>query len=98
MRLLLPVRLLDMPPAHAADPLPELEVGRLVLAQINGKPVTLALSSGTVDHILLNYPVVQRLRLFADARINRIYADTSEVMRLLIGREIFTPEYRSMHD
>lgn len=63
MRLVLPVLLLAMPPARAADPLPELDVDRPFLARINGKPVTLALSSGTVDHILLNYPVVQRLRL-----------------------------------
>jgi hypothetical protein len=63
MRRLLPILLLAISPAHAAKPPLELDVDRPVQATIAGKPVTLALSSGTVDHVLLNYPVVQRLRL-----------------------------------
>jgi hypothetical protein len=63
MRPLLPILLLVVSPAYAAKAPLELEVDRPFVATINGKPVTLALSSGTVDHIMLNYPVVQRLRL-----------------------------------
>lgn len=63
MRLLLPILLLAMSPAYAAKAPLVLEFDRPFVATINGKPVTLALSSGTVDHIMLNYSVVQRLRL-----------------------------------
>ncbi|MEO0896694.1 MAG: acyl-CoA dehydrogenase family protein [Bacteroidota bacterium] len=34
-------------------------------------------------------------RLFTDARVNRIYAGTSEIMKLIIGRHIFSPAYES---
>jgi acyl-CoA dehydrogenase len=39
------------------------------------------------------YPIS---RMFTDARINRIYAGTSEVMRLIVGRDIFSQKYQSM--
>ncbi len=34
-------------------------------------------------------------RMFADTRVNRIYAGTSEIMKLIIGRDIFSDRYRS---
>lgn len=37
-------------------------------------------------------------RLFTDARINRILAGSSEVMKHIIGREIFTDKYSSILD
>ncbi|MCP3734297.1 acyl-CoA dehydrogenase family protein [Sphingomonas sp. RP10(2022)] len=39
------------------------------------------------------YPISH---MFTDARINRILAGSSEVMRLIIGRDIFSQNYRSM--
>ena len=37
-------------------------------------------------------------RLFTDARVNRIYAGTSEIMKLIIGRAIFSDTYKSILD
>lgn len=35
-------------------------------------------------------------RLFIDARVNRIYAGTSEIMKLIIGRDVFSDTYKSI--
>ncbi len=37
-------------------------------------------------------------RMFTDARISRIYAGTSEVMKLIIGRDVFSDSYSSIMD
>jgi len=37
------------------------------------------------------YPIC---RMFTDARIQRILAGSSEVMKLIIGRDIFSQKYR----
>ncbi len=39
------------------------------------------------------YPISH---MFTDARINRILAGSSEVMRLIIGRDVFSQNYRSL--
>lgn len=85
MRRLLPILLLAMSPAQAAKAPLDLDVDRPVSATIAGKPVTLALSSGTVDHILLNYPVVQRLRLRPESVDNSANLEVGGI-RVLTGR------------
>lgn len=37
-------------------------------------------------------------RMFTDGRISRIYAGTSEVMKLIIGRDVFSDSYTSILD
>jgi len=37
-------------------------------------------------------------RMYTDARISRIYAGSSEIMKLIIGRDIFSDNYKSMLD
>lgn len=37
-------------------------------------------------------------RMFTDARISRIYAGTSEIMKMIIGRDIFSESYTSILD
>jgi len=39
------------------------------------------------------YPIS---RMFTDARVNRILAGSSEVMRLIIGRDVFSESYTSI--
>ncbi len=41
------------------------------------------------------YPIS---RMFSDARVNRILAGSSEVMRLIIGRDVFSENYKSILD
>lgn len=35
-------------------------------------------------------------RMFTDARVDRIYAGSSEIMRYIIGRDVFSQKYQSM--
>ena len=37
-------------------------------------------------------------RMFTDARISRIYAGTSEIMKVILGRDIFSDSYQSIFD
>ena len=37
-------------------------------------------------------------RMFQDARISRIYAGTTEIMKMIIGRDIFSESYTSILD
>lgn len=64
---------------------------KLKTSELQGKMVDACLQffggSGYIDE----YPIS---RLYADARVSRIYAGTSEVMKLLIGREVFAEDYK----
>ena len=35
-------------------------------------------------------------RMFLDARVSRIYAGSSEIMRYIVGRDVFSQKYQSM--
>lgn len=35
---------------------------------------------------------------FMGSRVNRIYAGTSEIMKLIVGRQVFSDAYKSIHD
>jgi len=35
-------------------------------------------------------------RMFTDARVDKIYAGSSEIMRYIIGRDIFSQKYKSL--
>ena len=37
-------------------------------------------------------------RIFTDARMSRIYAGSSEIMRYIIGRDVFSEKYKSILD
>jgi acyl-CoA dehydrogenase len=41
------------------------------------------------------YPICS---MFTDARINRILAGSSEIMKLIIGRDVFSDKYTSILD
>jgi len=68
---------------------------KMICSEVEWKMLDLGVQLHGGAGFMDEYPIS---RMFTDARINRIYAGTSEVMRLIIGREIFTQKYRSMHD
>jgi acyl-CoA dehydrogenase len=37
-------------------------------------------------------------RMYTDARVSRIYGGASEIMKLIIGRDIFSEDYSSIID
>ena len=41
------------------------------------------------------YPIC---RMYTDARVNRIYAGSSEIMKMIIGRDIFSENHTSIFD
>ncbi|MEY4870649.1 MAG: hypothetical protein RIS11_1843 [Pseudomonadota bacterium] len=68
---------------------------KMICSEVEWKMLDLGVQLHGGAGFMDEYPIS---RMFTDARINRIYAGTSEVMRLIIGREIFTQKYRSIHD
>ncbi|MCK7597520.1 acyl-CoA dehydrogenase family protein [Microbulbifer sp. CAU 1566] len=62
-----------------------------LLCRVVDEGVQLHGGSGYMDE----YPIS---RMYTDARITRIYAGTSEVMKLLISREFMQPDYKPFID
>ena len=66
---------------------------KLATSEIEGRMVDLGVQLHGGAGYMEEYEIC---RMYRDARISRIYAGTSEVMKLIIGREIFSQKYRSM--
>lgn len=66
---------------------------KLATSEIEGRMVDLGVQLHGGAGYMAEYEIS---RMYRDARISRIYAGTSEVMKLIIGREIFSQKYRSM--
>jgi len=68
---------------------------KMICSEVEWKMLDLGVQLHGGAGFMDEYPIS---RMFTDARINRIYAGTSEVMRLIIGRDIFSQKYQSMLD
>ena len=66
---------------------------KLAASEVEGKMVDLGVQMHGGAGYMEEYEIS---RMYRDARISRIYAGTSEVMKIIIGREIFSQKYRSM--
>ena len=68
---------------------------KLMTSEIQGRMVDLGVQLHGGAGYMAEYEIS---RMYTDARISRIYAGTSEVMKLIIGREIFSDNYKSFLD
>jgi acyl-CoA dehydrogenase len=66
---------------------------KLAASEVEGKMVDLGVQMHGGAGYMEEYEIS---RMYRDARISRIYAGTSEVMKIIIGREIFSQKYKSM--
>jgi acyl-CoA dehydrogenase len=65
---------------------------KLLASEIEWKMVDLGVQLHGGAGYMKEYEIC---RMFTDARVNRIYAGTSEIMKLIIGRDIFGAQYES---
>lgn len=68
---------------------------KMVCSEVEWKMLDLGVQLHGGAGFMDEYPIS---RMFSDARINRIFAGSSEVMRLIIGRDVFSQKYQSMLD
>jgi len=68
---------------------------KLMGAEVEWKMMDLGVQLHGGAGYMLEYEIC---RMFTDARISRIYAGTSEIMKLIIGRDIFSDSYTSILD
>lgn len=68
---------------------------KLVGAETEWKMMDLGVQLHGGAGYMQEYPIC---RMFTDARISRIYAGTSEIMKVILGRDIFSESYTSILD
>lgn len=68
---------------------------KLQSSEVQGRMVDLGVQLHGGAGYMQEYDIC---RMYLDARISRIYAGSSEVMKLIIGREIFSENYTSILD
>jgi len=68
---------------------------KLMTSEIQGRMVDLGVQLHGGAGYMNEYEIT---RMYTDARISRIYAGSSEVMKLIIGREVFSENYSSILD
>lgn len=69
--------------------------GKLMSTEIEGRMMDLGVQLHGGAGYMQEYPICG---MFTDARINRILAGSSEIMKLIIGRDIFSDKYTSILD
>ena len=68
---------------------------KMMASEVEWKVLDLSVQLHGGAGFMDEYPIS---RMFSDARINRILAGSSEIMRYIIGRDIFSQKYRSPLD
>jgi acyl-CoA dehydrogenase len=68
---------------------------KLQSSEVQGRMVDLGVQLHGGAGYMQEYDIC---RMYLDARISRIYAGSSEVMKLIIGRELFSDNYTSILD
>ncbi|WP_299980352.1 acyl-CoA dehydrogenase family protein [uncultured Pseudoteredinibacter sp.] len=68
---------------------------KLQASEIEGRMLDLGVQLHGGAGYMKEYPICN---MFTDARINRILAGSSEIMKLIIGRDVFSENYQSLLD
>ncbi len=66
---------------------------KLITSELQCKMADLGVQLHGGAGYMMEYPIAT---MYLDARISRIYAGTSEVMKLIIGRDVFSDAYRNV--
>lgn len=69
--------------------------GKLLSTELEGRMLDLGVQLHGGAGYMKEYPICN---MFTDARINRILAGSSEIMKLIIGRDVFSDQYSSILD
>ena len=68
---------------------------KLLTSEIEWRMVDLGVQLHGGAGYMMEYEIAN---IFTDARVDRIYAGTSEIMKRIIGRDLFSQSYRSILD